>query len=155
MSHGIFSGRFPISVPVVAVLLMASSHALAQTVDRSLGLREIKPGYYVYLHGDDAPGVSSTFNSGIIVTDDGVVVVDALGSESIALQVRQAISTVTSKPIRFLISSTFHKPFTGGNVAYADAVRIGHEHYGTDLLKPLQGGLGRGEGEEPSQVHLQ
>ena len=35
-------------------------------------LQEIMPGYYVYVHTDDAPGVSSTFNSGVIVTDAGV-----------------------------------------------------------------------------------
>src|SRR5512135_604647 len=85
----ISSGKFPgfvlpISLLIVAVLLAAPSRALGQTVDRSLGLRELKPGYYIYLHGDDTPGVSSTFNSGIILTDEGVVVIDALGSESIA-----------------------------------------------------------------------
>ncbi len=30
----------------------------------------------MYLHGDDKPGVSSTFNSGIIVTDEEVIVID-------------------------------------------------------------------------------
>ncbi len=124
---------------IVAVLLAAPSLVLGQAVDRTLGLREIRPGCYVYLHGDDTPGVSSTFNSGIIVTDEGVVVIDALGSESIARQVRQAISGVTSKPIRFLVSSTFHKPFTGGNAVYSDVARIGHELYRTDLLTLLRG----------------
>ena len=127
------------AVFVLPVLLMLPYQLSAQEVDRSLGLREIKPGYYVYLHGDDKPGVSSTFNSGIIVTDEGVVVIDALGSEAIACQVRQAISRVTSKPVRFLISCTFHNPFTGGNAVYADVFKIGHEHYRTDLLRLLQG----------------
>ncbi len=49
---------------------------------RAGGLQQIQPGHYVYLHTDDTPGVSSTFNSGIIVTGEGVVVVDALGSEA-------------------------------------------------------------------------
>ena len=124
---------------VLCVLLAVPSLLWAQDVHRSLGLREIKPGHYVYLHGDDAPGVSSTFNSGIIVTDDGVVVIDALGSEAIARQVRQVITTVTSKPIRYLISSPFHRPFTGGNAVYADVLRIGHEYTRTDLARLLQG----------------
>jgi glyoxylase-like metal-dependent hydrolase (beta-lactamase superfamily II) len=123
---------------VLIVLWAVPSLLLGQDVDRSLGLRQIKPGYYVYLHGDDAPGVSSTFNSGIIVTDEGVLVIDALGSEAIARRVREAISRVTSKPIRFLISSPFHKPFTGGNAVYTDVIKIGHENYRTDLLKLLQ-----------------
>ncbi len=107
-------------------------------VDRSLGLREIRPGYYAYLHGDDTPGVSSTFNSGIIVTDEGVLVVDALGSVDIARRVRGAVSEVTSRPVRFLISCTFHNPFTGGNAVYADTFKIGHENYRTDLLNLLK-----------------
>ena len=90
------------------------------------------PGHYVYLHTDDTPGVSSTFNSGIIVTSDGVVVVDALSSDAIARQVREAISGITAQPVRFLVSSTFHGRFTGGNAVYRDAFNIGHENYRTD-----------------------
>ncbi len=127
-----------VSVLALSVLLVAPCQSEAQEADRTLGLREIKPGYYVYLHGDETPGVSSTFNSGIIVTDEGVVVIDALGSEAVARRVRQAISRVTSKPVHFLISCTFHNPFTGGNAVYADVFKIGHEHYRTDLLKLLQ-----------------
>ena len=112
----------------------------AQGADRegAGGLRQIQPGHYVYLHTDDTPGVSSTFNSGIIVTNDGVVVIDALGSEAIARQVREAIAGVTDQPVRFLVSSTFHGRFTGGNAVYRDAFSIGHEHYRTDLMGLLR-----------------
>ena len=108
----------------------------AQPSDREHagGLQQIQPGHYVYLHTDDTPGVSSTFNSGFIVTSAGVVVVDALGSETIARQARDAIAEVTDQPVRFLVSSTFHGRFTGGNAVYRDAFNIGHERYRTDLL---------------------
>ena len=108
----------------------------AQTADRERagGLQQIQPGHFVYLHTDDAPGVSSTFNSGIIVTSDGVVVVDALGSEAIARRVRSAIAEVTDQPVRFLVSSTFHGRFTNGNAVYREAFNIGHERYRTDLI---------------------
>jgi glyoxylase-like metal-dependent hydrolase (beta-lactamase superfamily II) len=119
-------------------LLSFPGDAAPQEVDRTPGIREIQPGYYVYLHSDNTPGVSSTFNSGIIVTSDGVLVIDALGSEAIARQVRQAVARVTSKPIRFLISCTHHNPFTGGNAVYEDTFKIGHENYRADLLKLLR-----------------
>jgi cyclase len=108
----------------------------AQAVDGASagGLRQIQPGHYVYMHTDDTPGVSSTFNSGIIVTSEGVVVVDALGSEEIARRVREAIARVTDQPVRFLVSSTFHGRFTGGNAVYRDAFNIGHERYREDLM---------------------
>jgi cyclase len=60
-----------------------------------------------------------------------------LSSEAIALRVREAISRVTSQPIRFVISSAFHNRFTRGNAVYADVLKIGHENYRTDLLKLL------------------
>ena len=110
-----------------------------QTADgRRGGLRQIMRGHYVYLHTDDTPGVSSTVNSGIIVTNDGVVVVDALSSEAIARQVRAAISGVTAQPVQVLVSSTFHGRFTGGNAVYQDALNIGHEGYRADLVELLR-----------------
>jgi len=112
-------------------------HLWAQEYDRSYGLKELKPGYYVYLHGDDTPGVSSTFNNGVIVTNQGVIVIDTQRTEPLAGKVREAISRVTSQPIRFLISTTPHVPFTGGNAVYADTFKIGHENYRTSLLKLL------------------
>ena len=134
----------PILLIAALLILLPWSQS---TVHRSGGLRQIAPGHYVYLHTDDAPGVSSTFNSGIIVTSEGVVVVDALSSEDIARQVRKAISTVTAQPVRFLVSSTFHGRFTGGNAVYQDAFKIGHEHYRTDLVRLLQN-------ESPAQQRL-
>ena len=122
------------------ILLMIPSHLLAQDVDRTPGLRKLTDSCFVYLHTDDRPGVSSTFNSGVIVTDEGVVIIDALGSEAIARQVRQAISKVSSKPVRFLISSTPHRPFTGGNAVYADTFRIAQENTRADLVKLLEKG---------------
>jgi len=113
-------------------------HLPAQELDRTLGLRELKPGFYVYLHGDDTPGVSSTFNNGVIVTNEGVVVIDTQRTEPLARRVREAVARVTKQPIRYLISGTPHNPFTGGNAAYADAFRIGHENYRTDLMKLIR-----------------
>jgi hypothetical protein len=77
------------------VLLGMPTYLPAQELDRSHGLREIKPGCYVYLHADDTPGVSSTFNNGIIVTNEGVVVMDGQRTEAITLRVRESISKVT------------------------------------------------------------
>jgi len=123
---------------IFSVVLLASPFCLhAQDVDRSPGLRELKAGCYVYLHTDARPGVSSTFNNGVIVTDDGVVVIDALRSEENVRKVREAISKVTSKPVRYLISSTPHRPFTGGIAVYADTFRIAQENTRKDLDKLL------------------
>ncbi len=93
-------------------------------------LRQIIPGHYVY--------ASATYNSGIIVTSEGVVVLDALNSEAVARAQRAAIASTIRQPVRMLVSSTFHSNYSKGNLAYADVLKIGHEHYRTDLLELMQ-----------------
>src|SRR5262245_27501509 len=75
-------------------------------------LRQIIPGHYVFS--------STTYNSGIIVTGDGVVVLDALNSEAVARAEREAIASTIRQPVRVLVSSTFHDNYSKGNIAYAD-----------------------------------
>jgi glyoxylase-like metal-dependent hydrolase (beta-lactamase superfamily II) len=94
------------------------------------GLRQIIPGHYVYS--------SSTYNSGVIVTSDGVIVLDALNTEAVARAEREAISSTLRQPVRFLVSSSFHNNYSKGNVAYADVPKIGHENYRTDLVELMQ-----------------
>ena len=93
-------------------------------------LREIIPGHYVF--------GSSTYNSGIIVTNDGVVVLDALNSEAVARAERAAIANTIRQPVRVLVSSTFHDNYSKGNIAYADVLKIAHENYRDDLLALMQ-----------------
>ena len=47
-------------------------------------------------------------NAGFIVTDDGVVVVDALGSPALAQAMIAEIRKVTSQPIRYVILTHYH-----------------------------------------------
>ncbi len=98
--------------------------------NRTGTLRQLIPGHYVFS--------STSFNSGVIATNEGVVVLDALSSEGIARQEREAIASVIKQPIRFLVSSTFHNNYTLGNVAYQDVIKIGHENYRADLLTLMQ-----------------
>lgn len=98
--------------------------------NRTGTLRQLMPGHYVFS--------STSFNSGVIATSEGVVVLDALSSEAIARQEREAIASVIQQPVRFLVSSTFHNNYTWGNVAYQDVIRIGHENYRADLLAQMQ-----------------
>ena len=98
--------------------------------NRTGTLRQLIPGHYVFS--------STSFNSGVIATSEGVVVLDALSSEAIARQEREAISSVIKQPVRFLVSSTFHNNYTWGNVAYQGVIKIGQEDYRTDLLRQMQ-----------------
>jgi len=98
--------------------------------NRTGALRQLIPGYYVFS--------STSFNSGVIATSEGVVVLDALSSEAIARQEREAISSVIKQRVRFVVPSTFHNNYTWGNVASQDVIKIGHENYRADLLSQMQ-----------------
>jgi glyoxylase-like metal-dependent hydrolase (beta-lactamase superfamily II) len=115
--------RLTVALPI---LLLCSVSAFSQQTPRPTALREIVPGHYVFSSG--------TFNSGVIVTGEGVVVLDALNSEVVGKAEREAIANTIRQPVRFLVSSTFHNNYSKGNVAYADAWKIGHENYRNDLL---------------------
>jgi glyoxylase-like metal-dependent hydrolase (beta-lactamase superfamily II) len=114
------------------VVLLGCSSAYAQQTQRgqTTSLREIIPGHYMFSSGD--------LNSGIIVTGDGVVVFDALDSEAVARTEREAIANTIRQPVRFLVSSPHHNPFSKGNIAYADVLKIGHENYRTDLIRQME-----------------
>jgi hypothetical protein len=116
----------------LVVMLLCCSSAYAQQTQRgqTTSLREIIPGHYMFSSGD--------LNSGIIVTSDGVVVFDALDSEAVARTEREAIANTIRQPIRFLVSSPHHNPFSKGNIAYADVWKIGHENYRTDLIRQME-----------------
>jgi hypothetical protein len=68
------------------------------------------PVYYTLGH----PGVPSTANqghtsnAGFVVTDDGVVVFDALGTPSLGRALLQKIRAVTDKPVKYVALSHYH-----------------------------------------------
>ena len=99
-------------------------------------LRQVTPGHYVYSTANGG----RVFSSGVIVTSEGALVVDALDSEAVARAQRESISSIIKQPVRYLVSSSFHDPFSKGNIAYADVFKIGHENYRAGLLDQMERG---------------
>jgi glyoxylase-like metal-dependent hydrolase (beta-lactamase superfamily II) len=60
-------------------------------------------------------------NAGFIVTDDGVVVVDALGSPALAEELLAEIRRVTSQPVRYVIVTHYHADHIYGPQAFKAA----------------------------------
>ena len=110
----------------IVILLLCSASAASQQAQRQTALRQIIPGHYVFSSG--------SFNSGIIATSEGAVVLDALNSEAVGKAEREAIAGMIRQPVRFLVSSTFHNNYSKGNAAFADVWKVGTENYRTDLL---------------------
>ena len=128
-------------VMFVVIVLALSTAAAAQAPPANRAptagtLRQIIPGHYVYTQNN----AGRLFNSGVVATGDGVLVFDALDSEALARSEREAIAGVIKQPIRYLVSSVFHDPFSKGNLAYGDVFKVGHENYRAGLLDQMQRG---------------
>jgi glyoxylase-like metal-dependent hydrolase (beta-lactamase superfamily II) len=59
-------------------------------------------------------------NAGFVVTDDGVVVFDALGSPSLAVELRKRIAEITEQPVTRVIVSHYHADHIYGLQVFAD-----------------------------------
>lgn len=71
--------------------------------------------------GDTGRGVEGRPNAGFIVTDGGVVVIDALASPRQGEQLLQAIRGVTDQPVRWLVLTHHHPDHHFGAVALRKA----------------------------------
>jgi cyclase len=54
-------------------------------------------------------------NEGVIVGRDGALVVDAGINGAVSEQIQQIVATLTDKPIRFLVNTTYHCDHSFGN----------------------------------------
>lgn len=92
-----------------------------------------KPIYYS-IGNSGIPGQGNegnTSNAGFVVTYEGVVVFDALGTPSLGWALLQEIRKVTDKPIRYVIASHYHADHIYGLQAFKDhsaAMIIAQDH---------------------------
>jgi cyclase len=99
-----------ISFSIVFVLFMAAS---LSGQDLGPRFRQIKEGIYVQL------GNNGSSNSGIILTQEGVVVIDSGRTPADSREMMAAIKKLTSQPIRFLINTEIHDDHTSGNFVFS------------------------------------
>jgi glyoxylase-like metal-dependent hydrolase (beta-lactamase superfamily II) len=98
-------------------------------VDFEPGLVPLTDGVYVYegpLHLDGEDEIVRT-NSLVVVTSEGVVVVDGQDNMEEGRSLIAAIREVTSEPIRYLINASPHGDHVNSNAAFEGAVIIAHE----------------------------
>ncbi len=84
-----------------------------------LRTRELAPGVYALL--STRPPVD---NSGFIVGENGVLVVDAHINGTMARQIQAAVRAVTDKPILYLVNTNYHGDHTFGNYAFPAETKI-------------------------------
>jgi glyoxylase-like metal-dependent hydrolase (beta-lactamase superfamily II) len=95
----------------VAAAAGVTRHAWGQTRTLDLAPINVADGVW-YVQGEAALGSSSNrnfiSNAGFIVTGQGVVVVDALGSPALAQALLAAIKRITRQPVTHVVVTHFH-----------------------------------------------
>jgi glyoxylase-like metal-dependent hydrolase (beta-lactamase superfamily II) len=80
-------------------------------------------GYYVQGQGGPATAANEGYNSnaGFVVTPDGVVVIDALGTPGLGQALIEAIRRVTDRPIKRVVVTHYHADHVYGLQAFKAA----------------------------------
>jgi cyclase len=111
----------------VFYFLFVACHLMAQ--DLGPHFKKIKDGIYVYAQ---KPADS---NAGIILTQEGIVLIDSGHNPPDSQAILKAVKQLTSQPIRFLINTEPHSDHTTGHFLFSPpAIIIAHEG-ATDSMK--------------------
>jgi glyoxylase-like metal-dependent hydrolase (beta-lactamase superfamily II) len=86
----------------------------------TLPIRALANGVYAVL-GDTSRGSEGRPNAGFIVTSDGVVVVDALGSPRDGERLLRTIRATTSQPVKWLVLTHHHPDHHFGAIVFRRA----------------------------------
>ncbi len=100
----------------------------------TLHTRELAPGVYALI--SDKPPVD---NSGFVVGENGVLVIDAHINAAMARQIQAAVRAVTDKPILYLVNTNFHGDHTFGNYAFPARTRIIAHRATARLMRDFEG----------------
>jgi len=114
-----------------------SSSLLAQ--DLGPQIRKIKDGIYVYV------GKDFNSNCGIILTQEGVVLIDSGHNPTDSRAIAEAVKKLTPLPVRLLIDTEPHPDHTTGHFVFSPPATIIAHHGATESM------LGR-ERETPGRI---
>jgi len=111
-----------LTAPALGYLLLATFSAFAQQDFSKVQIKATKVSGSVYvLEGSGG-------NIGVSVGEDGIVIVDDQFAP-LAGRIREALKSISDKPIRFVLNTHFHGDHSGGNIEFSkEATIIAHEN---------------------------
>lgn len=115
-----------LTILILAVVFPFTAYAqsLDKYAESTVEMNVKKMSEHVY-YVEGKPGIATDnqgfiSNSGFVVTDDGVVVFDALGTPSLAVKLVKLIREVTDKPIKRVVVSHYHADHIYGLQVFED-----------------------------------
>jgi cyclase len=102
------------------LLLVLTASAGAQPSDATAKMERVADGVYAILH-DDATDAWPHGNTGVVIGNDAVLVIDSTYLPSRAKADIALIREVTTKPVRYLVMTHWHFDHNNGNSVYRDA----------------------------------
>jgi cyclase len=116
------------------------------TVTYKTGVIEIAPQVYAFIQESGAT------NSGFIVGEEGVLVIDSLMTPSLATRLLSAIRSVTKAPIRYLVDTHYHGDHVFGNQYFVPAPIIGHINSRRELIEKFDANMQRYRNTRPELI---
>lgn len=113
-------------------------HPMPPTWEREL--REVAANVYAYVQGG-GPGRNnvSVSDAGVIVGNDGLMIIDTLAAPFHARDFVAAIRRVTDKPFRHVINTHHHGDHVNGNQYFPGAEIVSHPYCRAEVLKMVDG----------------
>lgn len=112
--------RLRVLVTALVAAFVSWPAGAAPVVDAKAQLHELGDGVYAITH-DDATDEWPHGNTGVVVTDEGVLVVDATYLPSRAAADIAIIKSITDRPVKYLVYTHWHFDHNNGGIAYKKA----------------------------------
>ena len=123
--------------------------------DIPIAVTEVAPGLYFQYHHQES-------NNAWLVTDDGVLVIDARQHPRRGEELLAAIRETTNKPIKWVVNTHAHGDHHFGNtvfkregatfIAHTDTARMMQAHYGLEMKRRM--GYFKLQKYDPGEVKL-
>ncbi|HWE91123.1 MAG TPA: MBL fold metallo-hydrolase [Pseudonocardiaceae bacterium] len=88
-------------------------------------LTRIADGVHVFSQPEWGWGLN---NSGLIVTEDAMLLIDTCFTERRTARLREEIRRISGEPVRYLVNTHHHGDHTFGNYQFPEATVIGHSY---------------------------
>src|SRR5262245_63114807 len=132
-------------VAVLVLIFLTGTTLVAQQQTRSalVADRGLKPADFpqvkkladnVYVFSD-LHTLGYMTNDLIVLTPDGVLVVDGQGSVPVTQKLVDHIKTLTPQPIKYVVVASDHGDHTGGNSAFPSTVTFIASPFSKDILQ--------------------